>query len=163
MKVYRNVISVLFFAISVYVLILNIFSTCFTSANRFEFNYYCGDIFILNILAIAAAVAGAIFIKFDAVSKFANKYYIPLKAIMLTLIAVTGVVFVFGGGLGLGADQLDIQKSAPSPRFMNPNAVGILSSVPINTSAANIPHSAIRRRFDPCLVLPELSDIWFIS
>lgn len=119
MRVYRNVISVLFFAISVYVLILNIFSTCFTSANRFEFNYYCGDIFILNILAIAAAVAGAIFIKIDAVSKFANKYYIPLKAIMLTLIAVTGVIFVFGGGLGLGADQLDIQRSVEALRQGN--------------------------------------------
>ena len=50
MKIYRNIISVISFALSIYILILNLFCTCFTTADRFQMNYFSGDIVIFNLI-----------------------------------------------------------------------------------------------------------------
>lgn len=116
MKLYKNVISVLFFALSVYVLILNVFCTCYTSADRFELNYYSGDIVILNIAAIAFFVAAAAFAGKARMSSFIGKHFAVIKAVLLILIAALGAVFVFSCGLGAGVDQLYVQRSVDELR-----------------------------------------------
>ena len=61
MKIYRSIISVIAFALSIYILISNLFCTCFTTGDRFQMNYFSGDIVIFNLLAIALAILGVIF------------------------------------------------------------------------------------------------------
>ena len=116
MKIYKNVISVLFFALSVYVLILNVFCTCYTSADRFELNYYSGDIVILNIIAIALFTVADIFADKIRISSFIEKHFSIIKAVLLVLIAAVGSIFVFSCGLGAGVDQLYVQRSVDELR-----------------------------------------------
>ncbi|MBP5261387.1 MAG: hypothetical protein J6Z43_04570 [Clostridiales bacterium] len=111
MKIYRGIISVLFFALAIYVFVLNLVCTCFTTADRFELNYFSGDIFVINIAAIALVIIGAIFSDRIKIRDFISRYFIKIKIILLTLTAVIGVVFVFSCGLGLGVDQLYVQQS----------------------------------------------------
>ena len=119
MKIYRNIISVISFALSIYILILNLFCTCFTTADRFQMNYFSGDIVIFNLLAIALALTGVIFCDRIKISEFANKHFTLLKIILLALIAVIGVVFSLSCGLGTTADQLNVQVSVADLRNGN--------------------------------------------
>jgi len=116
MKLYKNVISVIFFAFAVYILILNFACTCFTSADRFELNFYSGDIFMLNVAALALAVAGAIFSDKFKIAGFAAKHFTAIKIILLALIGIGGVVLTLSCGLGSGVDQLYVQQSVSELR-----------------------------------------------
>ena len=116
MKIYRNIISVFSFAISVYILILNLFCTCFTTGDRFQMNYFSGDIIPINLLAIALAVLGVIFCDKTKIREFANKHFTAIKLVLLSLIAVIGVVFTLSCGLGATADQIDVQNSVAELR-----------------------------------------------
>ena len=116
MKIYRNIISVFSFAISVYILILNLFCTCFTTGDRFQMNYFSGDIIPINLLAIALAVLGVIFCDKTKIREFANKHFTAIKLVLLSLIAVIGVVFTLSCGLGTTADQIDVQNSVAELR-----------------------------------------------
>ena len=119
MKTYRNIVSVFSFAISVYILVLNLFCTCFTTSDRFQMNYFSGDIVIFNLAAIALAIVGVIFCDRIKISEFANKHFTLLKIISLSLIAVIGVVFSLACGLGTTADQLNVQTSVAELRAGN--------------------------------------------
>ena len=116
MKLYRNVVSVLFFALAVYVFVLNLVCTCFTSADRFEINYFTGDIVILNVVALALFGAGVVFLGKTKVSGFLEKNYKVLRIALLVLIGVTGVVFAISCGLKSGVDQLYVQRSVDELR-----------------------------------------------
>ena len=116
MKIYRYIISTLSFAISVYILILNLFCTCFTTSDRFQMNYFSGDIIPFNLLAIALAFLGVIFCDKTKIREFANKHFTVLKIVLLSLIAVIGIVLTFSCGLGTTADQLNIQNSVAELR-----------------------------------------------
>ena len=119
MKIYRNIISVFSFAISVYILILNLFCTCFTTGDRFQMNYFSGDIIPFNLLAIALAVLGVIFCDKTKIREFANKHFTVIKLVLLSLIAVIGVMFTLSCGLGATADQIDVQNSVAELRNGN--------------------------------------------
>lgn len=119
MKIYRNIISVISFALSIYILILNLFCTCFTTADRFQMNYFSGDIVIFNLIAIALALTGVIFCDRIKISEFANKHFKVIKAVLLVLIAVIGVVFSLSCGLGTTADQLYVQEGVADLRNGN--------------------------------------------
>lgn len=119
MKIYRSIISVISFALSIYILILNLFCTCFTTADRFQMNYFSGDIVIFNLLAIALALTGVIFCDRIKIREFANKHFTLLKIILLALIAAIGVVFSLSCGLGTTADQLNVQVSVADLRNGN--------------------------------------------
>ena len=116
MKTYRDIISAFSFAISVYILILNLFCTCFTTGDRFQMNYFSGDIIPFNLLAIVAALLGVVFCDKIKIREFANKHFTLLKIILLALIAVIGVVFSLACGLGTTADQLNVQNSVAELR-----------------------------------------------
>ena len=93
MKIYCSIISVISFALSIYILILNLFCTCFTTADRFQMNYFSGDIVIFNLLAIALAILGVIFCDRIKIREFADKHFTALKIFLLVLTAVIGVIF----------------------------------------------------------------------
>ena len=116
MKIYRDIISVFSFAISVYILILNLFCTCFTTGDRFQMNYYSGDIIPFNLLAVALAVLGVIFCDKIKIREFANKHFTVIKLVLLALIAVIGVLFTLSCGLGTTADQLNVQTAVDGLR-----------------------------------------------
>jgi hypothetical protein len=116
MKTYRNVISAFSFAISVYILILNLFCTCFTTSDRFQMNYFSGDIIPFNLLAIAIAILGVIFCDKIKIREFANKHFAAIKLVLLSLIAVIGIIFTLSCGLGTTADQLNVQNSVAELR-----------------------------------------------
>ena len=116
MKLYKNVIAVLFFALAVYVFVLNLVCTCFTSADRFEINYFTGDVVILNVLVLALFGAGVIFLGKTKVSGFLEKNYKVLRIILLALIGVTGIIFAISCGLKAGVDQLYVQRSVDELR-----------------------------------------------
>ena len=116
MKNYRNIISIFSFAISVYILILNLFCTCFTTGDRFQMNYFSGDIIPFNLLAVALALAGVIFCDRIKIREFANKHFTAIKLVLLTLIAATGIIFTLSCGLGTTADQLNVQNSVAELR-----------------------------------------------
>ena len=116
MKIYRNIISAFSFAISVYILILNLFCTCFTTGDRFQMNYFSGDIIPFNLLAVALAILGVIFCDRIKIREFANKHFTVIKLVLLSLIAVIGVVFTLSCGLGTTADQLNVQNSVAELR-----------------------------------------------
>lgn len=122
MKIYRSIISVIAFALSIYILISNLFCTCFTTGDRFQMNYFSGDIVIFNLLAIALAILGVIFCDKLRIREFANKHFKVIKIILLTLIAVIGVVFALSCGLGTTADQLELQASIAELRNGNIDA-----------------------------------------
>ena len=119
MKIYRDIISVFSFAISVYILILNLFCTCFTTGDRFQMNYYSGDIIPFNLLAVALAVLGVIFCDKIKIREFANKHFTVIKLVLLALIAVIGVLFTLSCGLGTTADQLNVQTAVDGLRNGN--------------------------------------------
>ena len=122
MKIYRSIISVIAFALSIYILISNLFCTCFTTGDRFQMNYFSGDIVIFNLLAIALAILGVIFCDKLRIREFANKHFKVIKIILLTIIAVIGVVFALSCGLGTTADQLELQTSVAELRNGNIDA-----------------------------------------
>jgi len=111
MKLYRNVIGVVFFALAVYVFVLNMTVTCFTSADRFELNYYSGDIVILNLVCVALAAAGVLFIDVRKAMSFAVRHYDITRIILLGLTAAAGLAAAFCCGLDSGVDQLRVQES----------------------------------------------------
>ena len=111
MKLYRGVISVMFFALAVYVFCLNMFATCFTSQDRFELNFYSGDIIILNIAAVALFVAAVLFIDWRRFSGFLEKHYDVIRIVLYALIALSALLFISGGKFPAGVDQLRVQES----------------------------------------------------
>ena len=116
MKLYRTVISIVFFALAVYVFVLNLVCTCFTSADRFELNYYSGDIVIINVAVLALAFAGVMFAGREKVAGFLRRHFIPLKAAVLILTGAAGMVLVFSCGLKAGVDQLYVQQAVDGMR-----------------------------------------------
>ena len=116
MKIYRDVITVFSFAISVYILILNLFCTCFTTGDRFQMNFFSGDIIPFNLLAIAIAILGVIFCDKIKIRAFANKHFAAIKLVLLSLIALIGIIFTLSCGLGTTADQLNVQNSVAELR-----------------------------------------------
>jgi hypothetical protein len=82
-------------------------------------NYFSGDIVIFNLIAIALALTGVIFCDRIKISEFANKHFKVIKAVLLMLIAVIGVVFSLSCGLGTTADQLYVQEGVADLRNGN--------------------------------------------
>ena len=116
MKLYKNVIAVLFFALAVYVFVLNLVCTCFTSADRFEMNYYSGDNIILNILAVILMVIAAALLRRTKLKNILDNHHRLLVIIFLSLIAVTSMIFAISCNLGASVDQLYIQRCADELR-----------------------------------------------
>ena len=111
MKLYRNVTAVIFFALAAYVFCLNMAATCFTSADRFEMNYYSGDIVLLNLLAVFLVICGVLLIDIRRVMSFASRHYRVSSVVILGLIAAFGLLCAFCCGLDTGVDQLRVQES----------------------------------------------------
>ena len=95
MKLYRGVISVVFFALAVYVFCLNMFATCFTSQDRFELNFYSGDIIILNVAAAALFVAAVLLIDWRRFAGFLEKHYDVIRIVLYILIALSALFLLF--------------------------------------------------------------------
>ena len=98
---YVNIIVCLSFAAAVYVLVLNIFTTSRVLCDELEFNFYCKDLFIVNILYLAAGLFLFYALpKTGFVKKIRDYLNIPrnlfiFKALILSLIFVFGIILIF--------------------------------------------------------------------
>ncbi|MBP5654302.1 MAG: hypothetical protein J6X33_02190 [Clostridiales bacterium] len=97
---YICIVSVLSFAAAFYILVLNIFTTSRVLCDELEFNFYCGDIFFINILLIAAGLCLCVLIRksgvYPKIRDFFNRgrNLLISKLILLSLIAAAGIVII---------------------------------------------------------------------
>ena len=97
---YVTVVAVLSFAAAVYVLVLNLFTTSRVLCDELEFNFYCGDIFIANIVLLLSGLFLCVALpKTKIYSKIRDllnnkKPLMISKALILSLIGIFGIVLI---------------------------------------------------------------------
>lgn len=118
---YKWSVAVITFAVSVYLLILNVISTSYTTADSFELNYYCSDMFVITLASIILIfVAGKLLInKTTLLKKIDSLDYKKTRKIILLAICLMGSFWSLSLNLSARVDQLYIQQAVYSSAWGN--------------------------------------------
>jgi 4-amino-4-deoxy-L-arabinose transferase-like glycosyltransferase len=121
-SVYVNIVTVLSFSAALYVLVLNVFTTSRVLCGDLEFNFYCGDIFMVNILLIAIGLSCCIFLPrtgaYLNIREFLGKdrHLFWAKVIILSLIAIFGTLLILTSDYEQVYDSRSILEAAEGIR-----------------------------------------------
>lgn len=118
-SVYRYIVLGLFLVINIWLFLLSIFSTSRLTSDANEFTYYTGDYVWLHIIVLICVAAVTYLLVKKTIFSTLNRYFDnndkafnKVRRICLSIIGITGIVWVLLTQSHAGADQYYVLKAA---------------------------------------------------